>query len=151
MSFELLQKRGLAERCVRVAARPATDEELLTTHSLEHVEKIRATESATYPDPEPDSEAEGDDTVYPGCHWLDPDTFVNEHSHTAARLAVGGLIELCEQVVTGKLQNGFSLMRPPVGSARAHTFIHFSLACRATIAAGRAPQGSVCGTMWLPR
>ena len=36
-----LQRLGLAERCERLSARPATDEELQSCHSPEHVQGLR--------------------------------------------------------------------------------------------------------------
>jgi histone deacetylase 4/5 len=59
------------------------------------------------------------------CHFFNPqlpcggigvdsDTYFNDAStQTAAKTAVGSLVELCCQVVEGKLRNGFACIRPP--------------------------------------
>ncbi|KAL3080324.1 hypothetical protein niasHS_012429 [Heterodera schachtii] len=45
---------------------------------------------------------------------VDSDTYFNDAStQTAAKMAVGSLVELCCQVMEGKLQNGFACIRPP--------------------------------------
>uniref|UniRef100_A0A914ICJ4 histone deacetylase n=1 Tax=Globodera rostochiensis TaxID=31243 RepID=A0A914ICJ4_GLORO len=45
---------------------------------------------------------------------VDSDTYFNDAStQTAAKMAVGSLVELCCQVVEGKLRNGFACIRPP--------------------------------------
>lgn len=45
---------------------------------------------------------------------VDSDTYFNDAStQTAAKMAVGALVELCCQVMEGKLRNGFACIRPP--------------------------------------
>jgi len=44
---------------------------------------------------------------------LDPDTSTSPESYRAALKAAGGLCQLIEEVVTGKLNNGYALVRPP--------------------------------------
>lgn len=39
--------------------------------------------------------------------------YVNEHSAYAARLSCGGAIELCDAVASGRIKNGFAIVRPP--------------------------------------
>jgi acetoin utilization deacetylase AcuC-like enzyme len=51
--------------------------------------------------------------VYNDCVYFDSDTYANEHSYTAARLAAGGLVSLAEQVLGGDVHNGFAVTRPP--------------------------------------
>jgi acetoin utilization deacetylase AcuC-like enzyme len=40
-------------------------------------------------------------------------TFDPEQSPKEAKLATGSLLNLCDAVVTGRVQNGFALIRPP--------------------------------------
>jgi acetoin utilization deacetylase AcuC-like enzyme len=75
-------------------ARPATDDELLLVHEPEVLARI-------------------EDLTAAGGGHLDPDTYVNQHSDQAARLAVGGGIDLCRAVMKGELDRGFLLARPP--------------------------------------
>jgi len=113
-SIELLKERGLYQRCVHVPARVASTEEIVgVAHTQAHVADIDKTASYEYGPDEPDSETEGDETLYPDCKYLDSDTYVNRHSALAARLSIGGLIDLSERVLNGSLANGFAVVRPP--------------------------------------
>jgi histone deacetylase 6 len=118
-TMQLLKSTGVYQRCVHVPSRPARDEELVGSaekegaHTHDHVALIDGTASYAYKEDEPDSETEGDSTMYPDCKFLDSDTYVNRHSSTAARLAIGGLVDLCEAVLQGRLRNGFAVIRPP--------------------------------------
>ena len=44
---------------------------------------------------------------------LDPDTHASPHTWEAAALAVGGLLECVDQVMTQKSKNAFAFVRPP--------------------------------------
>lgn len=79
---------------VELSARLASDDELLLVH-------------------EPDVLARVEELTRAGGGNLDADTYVNPHSDKAARLAVGGGIDLCRAVVKGELDRGFLLARPP--------------------------------------
>lgn len=39
--------------------------------------------------------------------------YINEHTFRCARLSCGGVIELCDAVCSGKIRNGFAVVRPP--------------------------------------
>jgi acetoin utilization deacetylase AcuC-like enzyme len=86
---------------------------LCWTHSNEHVNFISNCSNQEFDPSEPDSETEGDETIYSGCKFIDNDTYFNRHSTTATNVANGGLIALASNVVTGRLKNGFALIRPP--------------------------------------
>ncbi|XP_037089603.1 histone deacetylase 6-like [Pollicipes pollicipes] len=77
--WDRCRQLGLVDRCARVPARPATDEQLLTCHSAEHVEMWRQRDQAAF------------------CR---------------AALAAGSAIELTDQILEGKLQNGFVMVGP---------------------------------------
>lgn len=110
---QLLRSTGLLSRCTLYPCRTASDAELQLTHPSEHIAHIDGTADWAYGDPEPDSETEGDDTIYNACLYLDTDTYVNPHSATAARCAAGGLIDLAVKVCSGELDSGFAVIRPP--------------------------------------
>ena len=40
-------------------------------------------------------------------------TFDPDRSPKEARLATGSLLNLCDAVITGRVRNGFALIRPP--------------------------------------
>jgi acetoin utilization deacetylase AcuC-like enzyme len=111
--YSVMEKHGLLQRSCFVPCRKATLEELQTAHDVTHVNYMDGMRDAEFPNDAVDSETEDDNTVYPGCKWLDTDTYVNKLSPDIARVNIGGLIELSALVAQDKLQNGFALIRPP--------------------------------------
>lgn len=73
--------------------RLATQEELLRAHSEDYIQKVMALDGKT--------------------GQLDHETYVTESSVQAALLAAGLGLELIEQILKGKVQNGFAIVRPP--------------------------------------
>ncbi|KAM9710467.1 histone deacetylase 4 isoform 2-T2 [Menidia menidia] len=106
-----LQETGLRSHCECVRGRKATLEELQTVHSETHVLLY-----GTNP-----LRQKLDCSVNPmfvrlpcGGIGVDNDTIWNEvHSSSAARLAVGSVVELVFKVASGELKNGFAIVRPP--------------------------------------
>jgi len=79
---------------VGVKPRPATREELETTHSPVYIDRIASTAGKQH-------------------FRLDMDTSTSAKSYEAALLAAGGFCELTKAVWDGQLDNGFALVRPP--------------------------------------
>jgi len=48
-----------------------------------------------------------------GDSWIDMDTYVCKSDYETARKAAGGLLQLSRNVLDGKADNGFALVRPP--------------------------------------
>lgn len=97
-SWDRLRDKGIVDRCQRVVAREAGEEELMCVHTKEHVDRVHE---------------KAEDAKGGGMAYFDADTYANEYSERAARLAAGGLVELTTKVATGELDNGFALIRPP--------------------------------------
>ncbi|XP_058391766.1 histone deacetylase 6 isoform X4 [Diceros bicornis minor] len=95
-----LEELGLAERCLTLPARPATDAELLTCHSAEYVGRLRATEKMKTR--ELHREGANFDSIY-----ICPSTFA------CAQLATGAVCRLVEAVLAGEVLNGIAVVRPP--------------------------------------
>lgn len=45
--------------------------------------------------------------------WFDLDTYICRSDYETARKAAGGLLQICQDVISGKADNGFALIRPP--------------------------------------
>ncbi|KAM5221436.1 histone deacetylase 6-like [Ctenodactylus gundi] len=95
-----LEELGLAARCLILPVRPATDTELLTCHSAEYLERLRATEKMKTR--ELHREGANFDSIY-----ICPSTF------TCAKLATGAACRLVEAVLSGEVLNGIAVVRPP--------------------------------------
>ncbi|ORX91194.1 Arginase/deacetylase [Basidiobolus meristosporus CBS 931.73] len=98
--FQKLVSTGCLSRCVRVSCREATVDELLLVHTKRHVTEI--TDSAALPEEKLCALAKQHDSLY-----------LNSMSSHCARLACGGVIELCRTVYQGKIKNGMAIVRPP--------------------------------------
>ncbi|XP_023192584.1 histone deacetylase 4 isoform X3 [Xiphophorus maculatus] len=118
-----LQETGLRAQCECIRGRKASQEELQTVHSEAHVQLY-----GTNP-----LRQKLECSVNPmfvrlpcGGIGVDSDTIWNEiHSSTAARLAVGSVVELVFKVATGELKNGFAVVRPPGHHAEESTPMGF--------------------------
>ena len=70
-----------------------------------------------------------------GDYWIDLDTYVSKFDFGTARLAAGGLVKLCENVIQGKANNAYGLVRPPGHHATKKRSMGFCLFNNAAIAA----------------
>jgi acetoin utilization deacetylase AcuC-like enzyme len=102
----------------RRAPRPATDEELAAVHSPRLLEALRG--------------LRGRSTS------LDPDTAMSPDSYDAAVLAAGASVQAVEEVMAGRAQNAFALVRPPGHHAEPDQAMGFCLLNNAAIAAEAA-------------
>ncbi|MGH9367372.1 MAG: histone deacetylase family protein [Thermoanaerobaculia bacterium] len=119
-----LEKEGLFNRCERVPAREAADEELLAIHEESLLASIAATARLEFAQ-------------------LDPDTYACRDSARAARLAAGGLLDLTLRVARGTLDNGLALLRPPGHHAEADRAMGFCLFNNVAVAAAAARRAGV--------
>jgi acetoin utilization deacetylase AcuC-like enzyme len=70
-----------------------------------------------------------------GDSWIDLDTYVCKSDYETARLAVGGVAQLCRNIIKGDAQNAYALVRPPGHHASAERSMGFCLFNNAGIAA----------------
>jgi acetoin utilization deacetylase AcuC-like enzyme len=89
-----LKETGIKEKLTCLPPRPALLEELEMVHTPEYISYVK-------------SKAEK------GGGWLDPDTVMSPKSYEAALYAAGGLLVAVEEVMKGKMNNAFALVRPP--------------------------------------
>src|SRR5262245_39118941 len=107
---------GDAPGLVHVGARLATPDEIALVHTPGLVEQVAATAGRA-------------------CVIFDPDTRTSAGSWQAACLAAGGLLELCDAVLAGQVDNGIALVRPPGHHAERARAMGFCLFNNVAIAA----------------
>ncbi|XP_043716408.1 histone deacetylase 15 isoform X2 [Telopea speciosissima] len=103
-------------RCISIPAREISREELQPVHSLEHIEAVDLTSRML-------------------SSYFTPDTYANEHSASAARLAAGLCADIASTIMTGNAKNGFALVRPPGHHAGVRQAMGFCLHNNAAVAA----------------
>lgn len=70
-----------------------------------------------------------------GDAWIDLDTYVCKDDYETARLAAGGLLVACKNIISKKSDNAFALVRPPGHHASKNRSMGFCLFNNAAIAA----------------
>uniref|UniRef100_A0A8C8LYM4 Histone deacetylase domain-containing protein n=1 Tax=Oncorhynchus tshawytscha TaxID=74940 RepID=A0A8C8LYM4_ONCTS len=100
VSHTALQEEGLAERCVSVPIRQATDAEILLAHSVEYLEAVKKTPHMSLDELRTFTQQYGDVYFHPNIYHC-------------AKLAIGATLQLVDSVMTGKVRNGMALVRPP--------------------------------------
>ncbi|XP_060680699.1 histone deacetylase 9-like isoform X4 [Hemiscyllium ocellatum] len=125
-----LQEAGLLSICEQIRGRKATLEEIQMVHSEYHSllfganllnrQKLDTRKLLG-------SVTQNFFSALPcGGLGVDSDTIWNEmHSSSAARMAVGCVIEMASKVASGELKNGFAVVRPPGHHAEESTAMGF--------------------------
>ncbi len=99
-----------------ISPRASREDELLWIHTPEYVEAVRSTA--------------GQERVV-----LDPDTSTSPRSYETAILAVGGLFECLDRILSGQIRNAFAPVRPPGHHAEAGRAMGFCLFNNVALAA----------------
>jgi acetoin utilization deacetylase AcuC-like enzyme len=102
-----------------IKPRMATQEELELIHVPRYIQQVAVTADHA-------------------CVMLDPDTYACAKSYETAKLAAGGTLAAVDEVVGGKLNNAFALIRPPGHHAESNRAMGFCLFNNVAIAAGYA-------------
>eukprot|EP00039_Didymoeca_costata_P005577 m.82630 g.82630 ORF g.82630 m.82630 type:complete len:555 (+) comp12880_c1_seq1:31-1695(+) len=124
-SYELLQQRGILERCTKVKGRAATDEELEVLHTVEHRKNM-------------DSVVLKSNEELIAMSQSYQSIYLNQYSSLSARHAVGCLLEITEAVMTNKIRNGLAVIRPPGHHAESHCAMGFCVYNNVALAAHAA-------------
>uniref|UniRef100_A0A2K6C7K8 Histone deacetylase 10 n=1 Tax=Macaca nemestrina TaxID=9545 RepID=A0A2K6C7K8_MACNE len=126
-ALDRLRQRGLEQRCLRLSAREASKEELGLVHSPEYVSLVRKTQ--VLGEKELQALSGQFDAIY-----FHPSTF------HCARLAAGAGLQLVDAVLTGAVQNGLALVRPPGHHSQRAAANGFCVFNNVAIAAAHAKQ-----------
>lgn len=103
-------------KCILIPAREIQLEELQKVHSSDHIEAVQQS-SCLF------------------SSYFTPDTYANQHSALAARIAAGLCADLAFLIMSGKTSNGFALVRPPGHHAGIRQAMGFCLHNNAAVAA----------------
>uniref|UniRef100_S4RNP4 Protein deacetylase HDAC6 n=1 Tax=Petromyzon marinus TaxID=7757 RepID=S4RNP4_PETMA len=123
--FSRHEDLGLVGRCHMVTARLATEEELLTCHSVRHVNAMRETTSMKARD----------------LHRCSADynsVYLSPSSFDSACLAAGAALSLVEAAMCGQVSNGVAIIRPPGHHAESDVACGFCLFNTVALAAKHA-------------
>jgi acetoin utilization deacetylase AcuC-like enzyme len=90
----ILEHPSLKDRYRVLSPRSAEPEELAWVHTVDYINQVARTSGKTLTS-------------------LDLDTQTTEHSYEVARMAVGSVFTLLDEVVTGEIKKGFAFIRPP--------------------------------------
>lgn len=108
--YEMLDNPHMSWKYADIRPRTASHDELAYVHSPAYIQRIAGT--AGNP-----------------CEFLDSDTVASAETYEVARLAVGGLCNAIDAVMTGEVDNAFALVRPPghhAGAGHAAGFCIFN-------------------------
>lgn len=92
--MKVLEERNILTSLELLSPEPATTTQLLAVHQPQLVQLVGFACSQ-------------------GGGYLDADTYTTESSFIQARLAAGATCQLVDGVITGEIDNGFALVRPP--------------------------------------
>jgi acetoin utilization deacetylase AcuC-like enzyme len=116
-TYQLFERTGVLELLARIPAREATADELELVHSPSHVDSVRRA------------------SEHGRLEWVGPEARASSGTWTAARLAVGGLLECVDRVVSASADNAFVCCRPPGHHASAEQAMGFCLFNAVSVAA----------------
>jgi acetoin utilization deacetylase AcuC-like enzyme len=97
---DMLKEKGLWQRCNELGSRHATDEELLMCHENAYIQRIKSLADKS-------KEELIELTRNPNYVYFHSETF------ECATLATGCLLQVVDQVCSGKSTNGVAICRPP--------------------------------------
>ncbi|XP_041858832.1 histone deacetylase 6 [Melanotaenia boesemani] len=125
--FSKHQELGLLDRCQRIPARLATEEELSMCHSKQHIEQMKATAAMKPRD----------------LHRLGEEfnsIFINNQSFQSAQLAAGGCFNAVDRILSGQVNSGVAIVRPPGHHAERDSPCGFCFFNTAALAARHAQK-----------
>lgn len=110
----LVEVSGLLDQLTPITPRYATEDELLRFHTEEHIQNIQKLSNQGHSD-------------------MATETAMGYGSFEIAKLAVGGVIESFDAVLSGRVDNAYALCRPPGHHALAGEAMGFCLFANAVL------------------
>ncbi|XP_036435365.1 LOW QUALITY PROTEIN: histone deacetylase 6 [Colossoma macropomum] len=110
--FSRHEELGLVDRCQRIPARLATEEELALCHGLAHIDTIKSTE-----------QMKPRDLYRLGDEYNS--IYISNESYRSALLAAGACFNSAQAILTGQVRNGVAVVRPPGHHAERDTACGF--------------------------
>lgn len=92
--YEMLDNPHMSWKYVEIEPRAATHDEIAYVHTSSYIHYIEGTAGKN-------------------CVFLDSDTIAGAETYEIAKLAVGGLMNAIDGVMTGEVDNAFAFVRPP--------------------------------------
>jgi acetoin utilization deacetylase AcuC-like enzyme len=115
--YQRLEEKAFRDRFQRIVARPADADLIEQVHTPFYLEQVRTHAGRSDP------------------FSYDRDTYLMSESLECALLAAGGCVQLAEAIVSGAVQRGFALVRPPGHHAEAGRGMGFCVLNNAAITA----------------
>nr|XP_057940941.1 histone deacetylase 6 [Doryrhamphus excisus]XP_057940942.1 histone deacetylase 6 [Doryrhamphus excisus] len=125
--FSKHQQLGLADRCQRIPARFATEEELSMCHTADYIQHMKSTSTMKARD----------------LHKLGEEynsIYINNQSFQSAMLAVGSCFNILDHILNGQVRNGVAIVRPPGHHAERDSACGFCFFNTAALAARYAQK-----------
>jgi acetoin utilization deacetylase AcuC-like enzyme len=123
--MEAIRCTGLYDKCRDIAGRKVTTEELLTVHPMEHIQQVEKLRNKEYRAEQVKKMAQ--ESVY-----------ANEHTTEAAYWSCGASMAMTEAVLSGQVQNGLVVARPPGHHAEPCQCMGFCIFNNVAVAAANA-------------
>lgn len=111
--YDMLCREKIYEKTVSIRPRYASEDELALNHTTAYIRRLSR--------------------MGPG--QLDADTVISEASYDVARLAVGGCLNMVDDIMAQRFSRGFAFVRPPGHHAEADRGMGFCLFNNVAIAA----------------